>query len=383
MTPLAHFSNLIHQVYAASAEPSRWPDTVGEVAQAFGAIQAVLFTPYVGPSSGGLMFPWQVTEKDLFLYGTQYIRHDLWAQSAQRKGLIQDGMVALDEDLVSQQELLASIYYREFLSTMGVGRICSGVVFEGSPGLPATVLSVYRRPDDPFGPQERELMRLLVPHLSRSLGLMHRLNQAHHQVASLRAALNRLSVGVFLLDHALAVVHANTAGHQVLERGDGLTLDAKRRLAAASQSRVTAVRLETWLADLIALPEAERGSFSNTFEVQRSDARQTYSVQCCTFEPNDPLAVGEGAVHIVFVTDPRRVELPSPQDLQKLLGVTPAEARVACALVQGGSYRKLAAAQGVSEETVRTQIRSVYAKTRTADKAGLTRLVLSLGKAQI
>ena len=382
-TRLEQFSGLIHQIYAASAEPIRWPDTVGAIAQAMGAISAILFTPYVGPGSGGLLFPWRIEEKVLTVWAAKYINHDIWAQNAQRKGLWQEGVVALDEDFVPHEELLASIFYSEFLSTIGVGRVCSGVVFEGAPGLPSTSMTVFRGPDDPFGAPERELMRILVPHLSRSLGLMHRLNQARYQMESLRAALNRLSVGVFLLNHSLQVIHTNTAGQQALDRDDGLTLDSHRRITAAGFQRTDDLRLEAWLAAMIGLAEAERSSFSSTFEVARKDVAQTYSVQCCTFEPNDPLALGEGACHIVFVTDPKRVELPDPQALQTILGLSPAESRVSRALVQGGSYRDVAFALGVSEETVRTQIRSVYAKTRTGDKAGLTRLVWSLAKAAI
>ncbi len=347
-------------IYAASAEPGRWSDTVGAIAQAMGAIRALLFTPFVGPGSSGLLFPWRIEESALAVWGSRYINHDIWAQSAQHKGLWQEGMVALDQDLVSQEELLASVFYREFLSTIGIGRVCVGFVFEGAPGLPSTALSVFRGP---------ELMRLLVPHLSRSLGLMHRLNQAHYQIESLRAALNRLSVGVFLLDRSLQVIYANTAGQLALDRQDGLALDPARRLTAGGVQRKDGLRLQDWLTALIGLPEVQRGSFSSAFEVARKNPSDTYSVQCCTFEPSDPLVMGEGACHIVFVTDPRRVDLPSPQNLQ--------------AILQGGSYLDVATALGISEETVRTQIRSVYAKTRTANKAGLTHLILSLAKAAI
>ena len=378
---LQQFSGLVHEIYAASAEPALWPATVGSLAKAMGAIQAILFTPYVGPGGGGLFFPWQVEEKDLILYGTKYIEHDVWAQAAHRKGFVRDGIVAVDEELVPHEELLNSVYYREFLSPMGVGRICSGVVFEGAPGLLGTVLSIYRAPDQPFGADAREMMGLLLPHLSRSLGLMHRLNHARFQIESLRGALNRLSVGVFLLDLSLRVTYANTTGEEVLSRADGLQLDAQGRMMATGFRRPDGQRLEAWLAKLVALPARSRGSFSDTFEVARTDSHSTYSVQCCTLEPKDPLAVGEGASHIVFVTDPRRVELPDAELLQKYLGLTPAEARVTWALVQGGSYQDVAASVGVSEETVRTQVRSTYAKTRTGDKASLTRLVLSLSKA--
>ena len=281
---LQQFSSLVHEIYAASAEPALWPATGGSLAKSMGAIQAILFTPYVGPGRGGLFFPWQVEEKDLVLYGTKYIEHDVWAQAAQRKGFLRDGIVAVDEELVPQEELLNSVYYREFLSTMGVGRICSGVVFEGAPGLPSTVLSIYRAPDQPFGAEDRELMSLLVPHLSRSLGLMHRLNHARFQNESLRGALNRLSVGVFLLNHELQVTFANTAGEDVLSRADGLLLDAQQRMTASALQHKDSLRLEEWMAALVGLPTQARGSFKDTFEVARMDTHSTYSVQCCTLE---------------------------------------------------------------------------------------------------
>lgn len=101
-------------------------------------------------------------ERDLIRWATQYIDHDVWSQSAQRKGLWRDGNVVTDEDLLPQEELRASVFCREFLSTMGVARVCTGAFFEGAPGLPATCLSGYRGPDDPpFGRNDREFMRPL------------------------------------------------------------------------------------------------------------------------------------------------------------------------------------------------------------------------------
>jgi DNA-binding CsgD family transcriptional regulator/PAS domain-containing protein len=383
---LEQFSNLVHLIYAASAEPNRWPEAVAAVAQSMGAMQACLLTPYAGPHNGGLLFPWRVEEKDLIRWATKYIDHDVWSQSALRKGLWRDGNVVTDEDLLPQDDLRASVFYKEFLNPMGVARLCTGAIFSGAPGLPATTLSIYRGPDDPaFGPHDREFMRLLVPHLSRSLGLMHRLGLARQQVASLRAALDRLSVGVFLLDATLGVRFANAAAQQVLARGDGLHRDVHGRLNGRGRAGpgTGARRLEHWLADLVALPESQRSGFGDVFKVQRSQADAHYSVQCCPLAPEDPLLLGEGAHHIVFVTDPRRVDLPAPADLQAQLGLTPAECRVTHGLAQGATYREVAGTLGIGEETVRTHVKSIYAKTRTNNKAGLTRLVLSLARAAV
>ena len=133
----------------------------------------------------------------------------------------------------------------------------------------------------------------------------------------------------------------------------------------------------------MALPETQRPGFGDVFKLQRSQADAHYSVQCCPLAPEDPLLLGEGVHHIVFVTDPRQVELPAPADLQAQLGLTPAECRVTHGLAQGATYREVAATLGIGEETVRSHVKSIYAKTRTPNKAGLTRLVLSLAKAAV
>lgn len=381
---LEQFSALIHLIYAASAEPQRWPEALAAITQTMSVQQALLFTPFVRPDCGGLLFPWKIDEKHLSLWASKYIDHDIWAQSAQNKDLWHEGAVLLDEDLVTQAELRASIFYREFLASLNIARVCVGIVFGGGPGLPSTSLSVFRGPEDkPFGQEERELMQLLVPHLSRSLGLMHRLSLARHQVASMRVALDRLSVGVFLLNQHLDVIYANVAAKQVLARDDGIHLDLQKRLTAPGLVVHEGERLESWLSRLVGLPVEERGGFGDTFDVARHKANAWYSVQCCPLEPQDPLFSGEGAHHIVFVTDPQRLELPASAALQRQLGLTSAEARVTKALVQGGTYRDVAATLGVREETIRTQVKAIYLKTRTNDKAGLTRMVLSLSKAVV
>ena len=380
---LEQLSGLVHQVYAASAEPGRWTATVGAIAQAVGATRAILYTPFVEPFNVDLQFSWRIEENAMASWATSLINCHVWAQDARHKGVWQEGAVVVDENCVPQEEPLASNAYREFLNTIGVRRVCSGVVFEAAPDLPCTCLSVFRDLDDPFGSTDRDLIRWLMPHLSKSLGLMHRLNRASYEMASLRSALDRFSVGVFLLDHSLRTKYINSAGQKALDCGDGLALDSRRRLTAPGFQRNDGLRLEDWLVATTEQLEPARGRFLSTFEVARKNPSHMYRVQCCTCERSDPLVVGIGACHIVFVTDPKRVELPDHQELQAILGITLAESRVSRALVQGGSYRDVAASLGISEETVRTQIRSVYAKTRATDKASLTRMVLSLSKAAL
>ena len=70
----------------------------------------------------------------------------------------------------------------------------------------------------------------------------------------------------------------------------------------------------------------------------------------------------------------------SPELLQIAHGLTPAEARVAITLLEGSSAREVADCLGVSFNTVRTQIKEVYAKLGVGSRARFVKLMLALAQ---
>ena len=62
--------------------------------------------------------------------------------------------------------------------------------------------------------------------------------------------------------------------------------------------------------------------------------------------------------------------------LADTVDLTPAELRVAAYAAEAASTREIAACLGLSENTVKTHLKSVYLKTQTSSRAELVRLVL-------
>lgn len=69
-----------------------------------------------------------------------------------------------------------------------------------------------------------------------------------------------------------------------------------------------------------------------------------------------------------------------PKLLQNAHGLTPAEARVAIALLEGDSAKDVANYLGVSFNTVRTQIKEIYAKLGVNSRANFVKLMLGLAQ---
>lgn len=64
-----------------------------------------------------------------------------------------------------------------------------------------------------------------------------------------------------------------------------------------------------------------------------------------------------------------------PQALERIFGLTPAEAKLAVHLSRGATTMEAASLQGISIATARSQLAAVFAKTRTTRQADLVRLL--------
>jgi DNA-binding CsgD family transcriptional regulator len=84
----------------------------------------------------------------------------------------------------------------------------------------------------------------------------------------------------------------------------------------------------------------------------------------------------ESSAHTVLIlVDLERNLLPSPDVLQKMFGLTPAEAKLAIEIATGETPADIAKENLVSMATVRSQLASVLAKTQTGRQAKLVALL--------
>ncbi len=376
----AAFSQLMHEIYAATAQSSRWSQVVAAIGKSLHADRGMLFTPFLGPQGGGFLFTWNLSESDLNIWATRYIAHDIWAARALEQGQWREGSAHLDREIVPTDEFRRSVIYREYFQRIGVEWMCCGGVFEGGAGLPHTAISYFRGPERAsFEQADKEWLRLLLPHLSRALGLMHRLNARELNASSLRATLDRVAFGVALLDPRGKVVHLNAAAQAVVARCDGLTVSEAGVLdAAGAKGRE---RLRHWIERVVTSGGEHPAHFNDGFLVLRSVATQRYLVQYSVLPASSEWANANDTIrYVAFITDPDATQLPPAERLSALYGLTQAEVRVALELANGSSQKQVANAIGVAPTTVRTQAQSVYAKMRIQRHADLMRIVLSLGQ---
>ena len=378
---IERFDALIHKIYDGCTNPSAWQSIVGAIADYLGAEKGLLLTPLTA-GAAGFTFPHSIAPSNIALWATRYQPDDIWAKRLVERGLAREGNVVFGHELIADEELRDSVWYREFLSRMNIFHLITGTVYGAdNSDVPITTASFFRGPDSPsFDERQRESLQMIVPHLSRALGVMFKLRDAEFRVAASLHALTQIRHGILLLNESGGVEFVNDAAEQILRREDGLRLtreSATRRLTA--DSPIARAALEEVLRKNLSAPAAAAAHFAQAILVRRTRGGASYAVQVSYLPESNPYRSASAAPRaVVFIKDDSVTSRLEPDLLQQSYGLTQAEARAALALCDGGGLNAVAAHLNIKLNTLKTHLKNIYFKTSVDNRASLTRLLLSL-----
>ncbi len=390
---LERLSSLIGFIYQGATEPSLWPDIVASASEWLGSPKGMLYTPLHGPEQGGFYFQHGLSDFFLELYKARYQSVDMWTEQVVRRDLFKEGNVILGTDLVPHTTLVNSQWFRDCLQVGGISRLLSSVVFEVQAtgaekrisDMP-TACSFYRGEGEAaYTEDDRRKLALLLPHFSRALGVMTRLRLSDLKVASSLAALDQLPIAVLLMSGSGNALFSNRAANALLAHTDAVKLDQSTsghgqgklvaKLASVNRQIARALSTARGIDDVL--------HFSSVIKVPSRVPGQDLLIQLSRVALGSAFSAdGHLPEVIAFITDPTRPLDVSPEILCDTYGLTMAEARTAVAATATGSLAALAINLSLSINTVKTQLRQIYAKTGVTGRGDLVRLVLGLASAR-
>lgn len=276
------------------------------------------------------------------------------------------------EQLVDESQWLHSDYYLAFHQPMDL-RYHLGADL-GDSREPSCRLRISRPHDAVrFGAPERALCELLLPHLQAAVQLRASLDIAEVERLSYAATLDRLCVGVVLLDRQGYVLRLNQAARCILEGGDGLKLLGGRMLASPSaQGR----RLEQLISQAVEAANAQQPGLVQAMNLERPSGKGTLGLAVRAAAASEWSQPQDCPAATVIIRDPQTSALPSDAQLKRLYGLTQAEAALTLELLTGRTMEDAACRLGVSQNTARSQLRAIFAKTRVSRQADLLRILM-------
>jgi DNA-binding CsgD family transcriptional regulator len=361
-------SKLLGIAYDAAADPMLWDSFLEELAICTGATSAGLLMHDYDNASYALSSSWRVDPESLRLYGEHYYALDVWARGALER---RPGYVCTSQALCPQPEVRISEIYSDFMVEAGIEHGMFGLL-ENSESRLASV-SLYRdKSCAEFTETDLKILELLTPHVQRAFKLHLQFSEMRARAVGFETTLDMIATGVILLDAVGRVVLMNRSASATMAERDGL-LVTRDGLCAERQPESAA--LGRAVREAAGWSKCDVGGAGGTVLISRR-TRRPVQVLVSPIR-NADITGPHAAVAIAFVVDPLRRQRPAQDILRAMFGLTPAECRVALLLGDGQSPKEIAGLIGVSVETVRSQIKSIFSKTNVRRQSDLVRLLLT------
>lgn len=231
-----------------------------------------------------------------------------------------------------------------------------------------------------WGENERRLISALVPHVRRAVNLYRNTCAVTAEKDGALAALDQLRMGVILVNRTATPLYFNRAAESMMNKDSGLGI-FQNRMAVHSPAETS--QLHNLIAN--AAPGGSRPAVGGDMRISMP-FNMGYIL--CMVTPISPetsnhlnICLGSDCVAI-FLTRPAGLQL-SPQRLVGLYKITPAEARLVARLASLKTIEEASRELGISVNTARTQLKSVFGKTGTCSQSELVMLLATGTLAQL
>ncbi|HEY1837203.1 MAG TPA: LuxR C-terminal-related transcriptional regulator [Rhizomicrobium sp.] len=368
--------DLLDQVYETAYEPGLWPAVFERLADKLGGSGIWLSQLDALDGSGGS--PDDPLARIDPMWLDRYAQYfgplnPLQRVSDPRKFLREwQPIVHTDDAWIEKNELVRTEFYHGFLAPQDIHSILWIRLLKN--GTQTATLNVTRpKRRDSFEQKRIVLAREYQPHLIRAFKMAKKLGTDRRKHADVEALLDISPNGFFLLDANGKIQHTNSAGERLLaEPGVFSVTHGKLRAVLPSAAK----QLEALIA-IAASPDAgtRRGG---SMAIPSPQSALPLSVLVTPIGGHKFAPIKDGLSVCLCVTD-LNAEMRLPRSpLHNVFGLTDAEIRVAQALFEGASLQEIAARFGVSHNTVRVQLASIFDKTHTNRQVDLIAMLARL-----
>ncbi len=192
--------------------------------------------------------------------------------------------------------------------------------------------------------------------------------------AAASGVLDRLPLGVMMIDGRGQVVMTNAKARAIIAAGDGLMIDPSSGSFRAEKPEETKALLDLVKRTIAGEVEAED---SCALTISRPSMRQSICVMVTPLVARSRTSPEGRAGVAIFLSDPEdRIDIDEDV-LRGLYGLTRVEARLALGLVRGRQLDEMAEETKVSVHTVRSQLKQIFRKTDTNRQADVVKLLLT------
>jgi len=359
-------SELLLHLERSITKPAQWDKFLELLAQDLQASVTGLVLRPVADGEAGLVRLWGVSAEGFAAYAHRYFALDPFVQ-------LPLGRVVTLDQVVSMDVLERSEFYRDYLVPHDAIHHL-GVDLRAGAHYHVRFRACRPRHAGPFGPSDRALCELLVPHLQAAVDAHAEFELMRTERSVYAQAMDHLTLATLILDHQGRIIHGNDAAREVLAQQDGITLDGDH---LALSHREDAELFRAAFRRALAGQRSGQPGIVEVVRVHRSADKEPIAVIVKPAHGN--ASAGDSAMLgavAVFLSTERGITESTAAGIQKLLGLTNKETRLALCLANGRSLQESARDIGITMSTARAHLRAIFAKTGIDRQSRLVRVIL-------
>jgi DNA-binding CsgD family transcriptional regulator len=348
---------LIGEIYERCLDPARASDVGRTIEHALGIDSSIHF---ISERSSGKIVR-LLSASDNFDsdarcdYAAYYHDRNIWFRRALPHPVpfLQRG-----EELIAESDFLRTEFCADWCSRVDIFHMigCTYFLPDGMVGGSG----VHRtRRQGAFDDADKQLYKILMEHFARAVQLSLRLDISARQAAIAPEIVEALDLGVILVNADRRVLQANRIAEAVLARRQWLTVVDGRLRTIHHGS----LGLLSWRIAEAARTGTGGGLDPGTVLRLRASGGDALPILIAPFRvANGAWGTRQPTAALLF-RDPDNTALPKASQIAAVYGLSPAEGRLVALLVTGKSLTEAARCAGISLNTAKTQLKSVFART--------------------
>ena len=359
------FKQLISSIYQGPLEETPWQGFMIELREVLGAhiITLILIPP--SQNAKGVMLNVGGNLEGIESYNRKHYALDPFID-------LPVGEIICLREFIDPKKLEQSEFYKNTLAPAGIFDIL-GADLEVPNELSVRLRISRIKGAKAFNEEHKELILSILPHLQRSLQIHAKLNKVESERALYAGAMEQLSVGTVILDENGIIMNCNSMAKNLIDAKDGL-INSKGSLHLSNREQTA--ELQKMINSVLETRSKGQSGFVEAMRIRRPSGLSDLGLVIRPI-PSTEFSEGKSVPSVaIFISDPEQTSETPVQIITRLFGVTPAEASLAMLLVNGLTLDEAAKVQGVSRNTTRTHLRSIFAKTGVSRQTMLVRLIL-------
>lgn len=370
----ASLGRLIETLYQSVQNPDAWSSVMGLLCRHVHADSAMIrfYTP--NWSSVELVATHGFDHSFNTAYSQHFVHLDPIPEAIEQSGL-PPGRLAFLQELIPNEKLKHTEFYNDYLRPQDKHHVMGGYLLRE--GNSKALFGMQRgRRRRPFDAPDKAVLKILTPHFKQALRLHEALSQAEAGAAAAGSTLDRLNMAAFFLDRTGRIRFANAGAETEARTGCYLTVRQGRLHALhAGRDRSLQQLIEAVTATVSDRIPGAGGAVPLT-PAHNAHGAVTALVtpwQRCIIS-GDPIAPSVTAAVLVGSCDR---PILKTNYLMGAYGLTRSEARLVARLIETCSLGEAAAAAGITAQTARTYLKSVFRKAECRNQAELITKILT------